>query len=485
MPNPPPSPVCGAAATSPPAPPEPLSLPTLPAPPPLPSADSLARNLANTSPLSVTGRVAAVVGGNVVVEGMTAPLGAVCRIELSQGQSSEAKVIGFNGVRPMLAPLGGSGAYAAGDRVTLVSHSLRIKVGPNLAGRVVDALGRPLDGQPLPLGLSLVDVDRPAPQSLSRPPIDQTLRTGVKAIDSLLTVGVGQRLGIFAGSGVGKSTLLGMLARQSQADAIVIAMVGERGREVREFMQRTLGEAGLRRSVLVVATSDQPATLRVQAAWTATAIAEAIRDTGQNVLLLVDSITRLAMAQRELSLAAGEPPTTRGYTPSVFAGLPQLVERAGRTETGAITAFYSVLVEGDDPNEPIADTMRGLLDGHIMLSRALASEAHWPAIDVLESLSRLQPQLVDAATAAAAERLRRELAEYRRHADLISLGAYRPGTNPELDRAIALRQPARELLTQTGDADYTLDALHGELRQLVATAAEQASEAEPYVCLPL
>jgi flagellum-specific ATP synthase len=434
--------------------------------PSLPNVQALASLIAAASPLIVSGRVSAVVGGNVIVEGMTAPLGAICRIELSQGQGTDAKVIGFNGVRPMLAPLGGSAAFSAGDRVTLIANSLRVMVGPALAGRVLDALGRPIDGKPLPRGLTIADVDQTAPASLSRPPINEPLATGVRAIDAMLTVGRGQRLGIFAGSGVGKSTLLGMLARGTAADAIVIAMVGERGREVREFIERTLGREGLQRSVIVVATSDQPASLRVQAAWTATAIAESMRDTGKNVLLLVDSVTRLAMAQRELSLAAGEPPTTRGYTPSVFAALPRLVERAGRTETGSITAFYSVLVEGDDHNEPIADTMRGLLDGHIVLSRALATDAYWPAIDVLESLSRLQPHLVDPATAAAANSLRRDLSEYRRHADLISIGAYRAGSNAALDRAIAMREPARALLTQQHDDHFTLEQTHAALQSL-------------------
>jgi flagellum-specific ATP synthase len=444
-------------------------------PPPLPDLPALLRNIATQSTLAVTGRVRAIVGGNVVVEGMTAPLGAICRIELSQGQTTDAKVIGFTGVCPMLAPLSGSAAFSAGDRVTLVAHSLRVMVGPQLIGRVLDALGQPIDGRPLPEGLAVADVDRPPPASLSRPPIDEPLETGVKAIDALLTIGRGQRIGIFAGSGVGKSTLLGMLARGTSADAIVIAMVGERGREVREFIQRTLGEEGLSRSVLVVATGDQAASLRVQAAWTATAIAEAMRDAGQNVLLLIDSVTRLAMAQRELSLAAGEPPTTRGYTPSVFAALPRLVERAGRTETGSITAIYSVLVEGDDQQEPIADTLRGLLDGHIVLSRSLASEGYWPAIDVLQSLSRLQPHLVDAATAESANRLRRELAEYRRHADLISIGAYRAGSNPALDRAIRLQEPARELLTQPSDVRFPLADTHAALQQLVADANDWAA----------
>ncbi len=435
--------------------------------PPLPNLAGCRWLVHSTPTHRVTGRVCAIVGGTVVVEGMTAPVGAVCRIDSSGELKTIARVIGFNGVHPILAPLTEGKSFAAGDRVEMISQSLRVSVGPAMLGRVVDALGRPIDGKPLPKGLAMIDVDRPAPESLDRPPINQPLATGVKAIDALLTIGQGQRLGIFAGSGVGKSTLLGMLARGTDADAIVIAMVGERGREVRDFIERTLGVDGVKRSVMVVATSDQPASLRMQAAWTATAIAEAIRDTGKNVLLLVDSVTRFAMAQRELSLAAGEPPTTRGYTPSVFASLPRLVERAGRTEIGSITAFYSVLVEGDDNNEPIADTMRGLLDGHFVLSRSLASESYWPAIDVLQSLSRLQPHLVQPDIKAAADQLRRHLAEYQKNSDLISIGAYRSGSNLSLDRAIAIKEPARMLLTQRSDELIPMAQTHAMLMALI------------------
>lgn len=437
--------------------------------PPLPDLAVMSENIRNAQTHHVTGRVAAISGATVVVEGMSAPVGAVCEIRTAS-MTTIARIVGFNGVKPILAPLTECKSLAAGDPVVLTSPSLRVGIGPMMLGRVLDALGRPIDGRPLPKGLSHVDVDRSAPASLERPPIDQPLATGVKAIDALLTLGQGQRIGIFAGTGVGKSTLLGMLARGTAADAIVIAMVGERGREVRDFIERTLGEEGVRRSVLVVATSDQPASLRIQASWTATAIAESIRDTGKNVLLLIDSVTRFAMAQRELSLAAGEPPTTRGYTPSVFAALPRLVERAGRTETGSITAVYSVLVEGDDTNEPIADTMRGLLDGHIVLSRALGSESYWPAIDVLQSLSRLQPHLVNTQVRSAADQLRRLLSEYQRNADLISIGAYRPGNNLMLDRAVAIREQARQLLTQQSHERIEMAQTHAALMSLVASA---------------
>jgi len=436
-------------------------------PPSLPTPDVIRQRLGATCPLAVRGRVAAVLGGNVIVEGMTVPLGSILRIELARGRRCDAQVIGFQGTRPVLAPLGEEAAFAAGDVVTLVDQGLRIPVGFRLMGRVLDALGHPLDGDEVGRGATALAGDSRAPASWSRPPIDEPISTGVRAIDAMLTVGRGQRMGIFAGSGVGKSSLLGMLARGTEADAIVVAMVGERGREVRDFVERALGPDGMARCVLVVATSDQPAALRVQAAWTASAIAESMRDEGGHVLLLVDSITRMAMAQRELSLAAGEPVTSRGYTPGVFAALPRLVERAGRSETGSITGFYSVLVEGDDLNEPIADTMRGLLDGHIVLSRSLAEEAHWPAIDILESVSRLQPHLVRPEVAEAAESLRRDLAEYRRHADLISIGAYRAGSQPSVDRAIAIRDAARGLLRQRGDQRFTLDAAQQDLLSLV------------------
>lgn len=424
----------------------PASLPV--SPNRLPSAASLARSMAAGPLARISGRVAGVAGGSIEVEGLSAAVGSLCRVQSSGGDSYLAKVIGFRSDRPVLAMLDEARGLAAGDVVEVVTDGVTVAVGPSLCGRVIDALGRPLDRQPPPTGLTRTRVDGEAPSSLDRPTIREPLETGVRVIDSMLTCGVGQRLGIFAGSGVGKSSLLGMLARGSSADAIVIALVGERGREVREFIEESLGPEGLQRSVLVVATSDQPATMRLQAAWTATAVAESLRDEGKHVMLLVDSVTRFALAQRELGLAAGEPPTTRGYPPSVFALLPRLVERAGRTERGSITAFYSVLVEGDDNNEPIADTLRGLLDGHIVLSRRLAGQAHWPAIDLLESLSRLQPQLVTAEHRQAAATIRRWIAEYEQHADLIAIGAYRSGSNAELDKAIAMRGAIREFLTQ-------------------------------------
>ncbi len=312
-------------------------------PPHLPDLESTERMIRTSVSFDVRGRVAAVAGESIEIEGMTAPLGAICQLRSSDGVTARGRVIGFHGVRPVLAPLERLGALSSGDPVRLIDTTLRLRVGASLCGRVIDAFGHPLDGMPLPQNLVTVDADRDPPESLDRPPIDTPLETGVQAIDAMLTCGQGQRLGIFAGSGVGKSTLLGMLARGSEADRIVIGLVGERGREVKEFLTNCLGETGFARSVVVVATSDRPAAQRVCAAWTATAIAEAYRDEGHNVLLLLDSVTRFALAQRELGLAAGEPPTTRGYPPSVFNMLPRLVERSGRTSKGSITAFYTVL----------------------------------------------------------------------------------------------------------------------------------------------
>lgn len=449
--------------------------------PMLPEAAPFLQSIADGTPMRIRGRVAAVSGGNIEIEGMTAPVGAICRIRMAAGNCCNARLIGFQGVRPILAPLAFPDGVAAGDEVELLSNKARVAVGPALRGRVINALGEPIDGKPLPPGLIPAELERPCPESLQRPSISDPLETGVRAIDAFLSCGRGQRLGIFAGSGVGKSTLLSMLVQGTAADTIVVGMVGERGREVREFIEHSLGEAGLQRSVIVAATSDQPAALRVQAAWTATAVAESLRDAGQNVLLLIDSVTRFALAQREIGLAAGEPPTTRGYPPSVFAMLPRLVERAGTTEQGAITAFYSVLVEGDDTNEPVADTLRGLLDGHIILSRQLASESHWPAIDILSSLSRLQARIVEPNVRAAADLLRQSMAEYRRNADLIAIGAYKAGTNPQLDRAIAIRQPLQQLICQSTDDRWPMEKTHQELIRLAnaLTAAAAATAQQP------
>ncbi len=454
-------------------------------PPPLPELDSIDQTIAAAVTHQVFGQVAAIAGESIEIAGMTAPIGAICEIHSLGGKPKRCQVIGFRGVSPILAPLERLESVAAGDRVRLVDTVLKIRVGDGLCGRVIDAFGRPLDDRKLPCDLVSYDANRQPPESLDRPPIDQPLQTGVRAIDTMLTCGRGQRLGIFAGSGIGKSTLLGMLARGSSADRIVIGMVGERGREVQDFLKRSLGEAGFARSVVVVATSDRPAAQRVAAAWTATAIAESFRDRGQDVLLLLDSVTRFATAQRELGLAAGEPPTTRGYPPSVFNLLPRLVERAGRTGRGSITAFYTVLVEGDDNNEPIADALRGLLDGHIVLSRSLAAESHWPPIDVLGSLSRLQPHLVRPELNQTISAVRRLLSDYRDNRDLISIGAYRAGSDPKIDLAIAMRGPLNDFLTQSSEQLTSLTDSQAQLTQLINSAATAAELARTHASVPV
>jgi len=399
-------------------------------------------------PYGISGRVRSVRGTTIVVDGLPVPVGSLVRIVRRNQDSLNAEVIGFDGGRTVLAPLDNFDGVGQGDTVELFQTYRSVKVCPELIGRVLDATGNPIDdGTTLPFGIKM-PCDTPPVPALTRPPIDKILPTQIRSIDSFLTIGYGQRIGIFAGSGVGKSTLLGMLARGTQADCVVIALIGERGREVREFLDRDLGEEGRAKSVTVVATSDQPAPKRILAAKTATAIAESLRDEGNNVLLLMDSVTRFAMAQREVGLAAGEVPTTRGYPPSVFAMLPQLVERAGINQRGSITALYTVLVEGDDTNEPISDAMRGLLDGHIHLSRSIAAHGRYPAIDILPSLSRLQSQLISKEMRLAAESIRGLMATYKENEDLIHIGAYQRGSKVAIDRAIQLRSAIESLLAQ-------------------------------------
>lgn len=406
------------------------------------------QNLQRVVPFGVTGRVRSIRGTTIIVDGLPVPVGALVKIHRRQQDPLQAEVIGFDGGKTLLAPLDNWDGVSQGDHVELFQTYRSVSVSPDILGRVLDATGKPMDELPaLSLGRKVPCDAAPVP-ALQRPPIDRILSTQVRAIDSFLTLGCGQRLGIFAGSGVGKSTLLGMLARGTQADCVVIGLIGERGREVREFLERDLGEVGRKKSVTVVATSDQPAPKRILAAKTATAIAEALRDEGRNVLLLMDSVTRFAMAQREVGLAAGEVPTTRGYPPSVFAMLPQLVERSGINQRGSITALYTVLVEGDDTNEPISDTLRGLLDGHIHLSRSIAARSRYPAIDVLPSLSRLQSHLVTDESRRAAEQVRSMMALYRENEDLINIGAYTRGSNPQIDKAIQLRPVIEAFLAQ-------------------------------------
>ncbi|MEW6661723.1 MAG: flagellar protein export ATPase FliI [Bacillota bacterium] len=395
------------------------------------------RRLQEVDPLRCSGKIAQVIGLTVEATGLKAPVGELCEIEtLAKGHKIVAEVVGFKNKRTLLMPLGSLEGIGPGCQVTSLGRQHDIMTGPHLLGQVLDGLGRPISQQEVNSGQAgcPYPVNNPPPSPLARSRIKEVLATGIKAIDAMLTCGKGQRIGIFSGSGVGKSTLLGMIARHSNADVNVIGLIGERGREVLEFLERDLGD-GLQKSVVVVATSDQPPLIRIKGAFVATAIAEYFRDQGKSVILMMDSITRFANAQREVGLAVGEPPATRGYPPSVFALLPRLLERGGNTKKGAITGMYTVLVEADDMNEPVADAVRGILDGHIVLSRDLAQRNHFPAIDVLASISRLMPELVDAKHRELAGKLRDYLAAYREAEDLINIGAYEEGSNPRVDAA--------------------------------------------------
>ena len=404
-------------------------------------------------PVGLTGSVTRIVGLTVAVAGFPAPLGAICRISREHGPAVEAAVVGFQGEETLLLSYGDLVGVCRGNRVALSQSVPGVRVGDRLLGRVINGRGRFLDGLPPAALPHRVELDQAPTPALQRPRIDSPLTTGVRVIDSLLTCGRGQRLGIFSGSGVGKSTLLGQMARASSAEVNVVILVGERGREVREFLERDLGPEGLAKSVVVVATSDEPAIMRLQAAFLGTAIAEFFRDSGRDVLLMMDSVTRFALAQREIGLAAGEPPATRGYPPSVFGLLPRLLERSGRSDRGSITGIYTVLVEGDDTNEPIADAVRGILDGHIVLSRKLAEQNHWPAVDVLASVSRSMNDVVDNEHMQAARTIKHLLAAYEQSEDLISIGAYQRGASPLVDRAIELRDSIKRH-TQQAASEY-------------------------------
>ncbi len=397
------------------------------------------RIIRRSDSLRVNGKVAQVIGVVVESVGPPAHLGEICTIRTRRNAPPiPAEVVGFKGARVLLMPLGELHEISQGNEVVATGSSLRAPVGQGLLGRVLDGLGHPIDDKGPLQGVSEASVNRQPPNPMTRRRITEPLAFGVRAIDGLLTCGKGQRVGIFAGSGVGKSTLLGMIARNTEADVNVIALIGERGREVRDFIERDLGEEGLRRSVVVVATSDQAAICRLKGAVVATTIAEYFRDLGLNVMLMMDSVTRYAWAQREIGLAVGEPPTTRGYTPSVFALLPRLLERSGTSDKGSITGVYTVLVDGDDMNEPIADAVRSILDGHIVLSRELVARNHYPAIDVLNSVSRLMSELATPEHKAAAGEMRDVLATHKSAEDLINVGAYAAGSNPRIDRACAL-----------------------------------------------
>lgn len=426
---------------------------------------------------ALVGSVVETVGMTAAVADFPAPVGALVRIERASGQVIEGEVIGFREGHTLVYLLTPTNGVRRGNRVRLVRTTRTVRAGESLLGRVVDAHGRCIDGRPQPMLPERVRPDRQPPAATERPRIRVPLATGVQAIDAMLTCGRGQRVGIFSGSGVGKSVLLGMMARHTDADVIVIGLVGERGREVNEFLQRDLGRDGLARSVVVVATSNEPALSRVHAAFTATALAEYFRDQGRNVLLLMDSVTRFAMAQREIGLAAGEPPTTRGYPPSMFALLPRLVERAGMSPRGSITAFYSVLVEGDDETEPVADTVRGLLDGHVWLSRKLAARSHYPAVDVLQSISRLMNDVASPRHIDAAVTIRRLLAAYQENEDLLSIGAYRRGSNRTVDAAVDMREAIDGLFCQAVDRSLPFDEVVQQLAALAAQAKAKINTA--------
>ena len=435
-----------------------------------PMIDAIRTQVRHLPTVQRLGTVTAVTGLIIESDGPNVGLGELCLLRSPRADFSvQAEVVGFREHRVLLMPLGETAGLHVGCEVAAMERPPLPKPGPEMLGRVLDALGRPFDG----LGMLSVEQSDAStgtpPHPLRRQRITTPFPTGVRAIDAFVPIGRGQRLGLFAGSGVGKSTLLGMIARNSQADVVVVALVGERGREVREFLEKDLGTEGLKRSIVVVATSDQPAPLRLRAAFTATSIAEAWRNQGKNVLLLMDSVTRFAMAQREIGLAIGEPPATRGYTPSVFAMLPRLLERSGAGETGAITAIYTVLVEGDDMNEPVADAVRGILDGHLVLSRHLAHFNHYPAIDVLESVSRLTRDICTPEEVALAAKAREQLALYRKNEDLISIGAYQKGANAALDQAIALHDPLGKFARQSVN-DHTARAqVFTHLKQIVGT----------------
>ena len=427
----------------------------------------LKSHLDGVTTLRLQGRVLGVTGLRVRLALPGARVGDVVSIRRRGAPPLAAEVVGFDDLGVIALPLGEALGVGPEDLVESSGAPLQVHAGSALLGRVLDGLGQPLDGA-LPEGLAAVPVDRPSPPALERRRVDTVLGTGLRVVDGLLTVGVGQRVGLFAGSGVGKSTLLASMARGSSADVVVVALVGERGREVKDFIEQTLGREARARSVVVVATSDSPALVRLRAAQVATAQAEYFRDQGASVLLLVDSITRVARAQREVGLAAGEPPARRGYPPSVFALLPRLLERSGQGARGAITAIYTVLVEGDDLEEPVADEVRGILDGHIVLSRAVAARGHYPAVDVLASLSRVMPAIADPEHRAAATRIRGLLATLEEKRELVSLGAYKTGSDPRVDEALAARSSLESFLCQSQEEIVEFGTVRSQLIALAA-----------------
>lgn len=420
--------------------------------------------LASLDTMRVIGSVRGLVGLSIRAMIPDVRIGEVVRIERRRGTALLAEVVGFELDFVMLMPLGATDGIGPGDPVIATGRALRLRCGPSMLGRVLDGLGHPIDGGPEIEGESW-DVMRAPPNPMSRPRISRALPLGVRALDALLTVGEGQRVGLFAGSGVGKSTLLGQIARQADADVFVACLIGERGREVMEFLEDALGTSGRQRGVVVCATSDMPALVRMRSAWVATAIAEWFRDRGKRVLLMMDSVTRFARALREVGLALGEPPARRGYPPSVFAMLPQLLERSGTSERGSITAFYTVLVEGGDMDEPIADEVRGILDGHVVLDRSLGARGRWPAIDPLSSLSRVMDQVTTREHREASEKVRSLLALYESKRDLVMLGAYKAGTDARLDVALERIHAIEAFLGQPKDEHAPFD---GSIERLLS-----------------
>ena len=422
--------------------------------------------ISDTNFKHVEGFVNKVIGLTIEVEGIKAFVGEVCNIYNDRNDEIPAEVVGFKDGNIVLMPLGELIGISPGCRIVPTGKQLSVRCSDELLGRVIDGIGNPIQGDAIENG-DFYALDRQPPDPLKRRRIKEIIPTGIKAIDGFITIGEGQRIGIFAGSGVGKSTTLGMIARYAQADVNVIALVGERGREVLDFIEKDLGPEGLKKSVIVCATSDKPALVRLKGAFTATAIAEYFRDQGKKVILMMDSVTRFAMAQREIGLAVGEPPATKGYTPSVFAMLPRLMERAGMASIGSITAFYTVLVDGDDFNEPISDAVRSILDGHIVLSRQLASKNHYPAIDILNSISRLMAEIVDEDHKACASKVRDMLATYKNSEDLINIGAYVKGSNKKIDLAIEKYDSIISFLKQKIKENVTLSSTIDNLKQIV------------------
>ena len=427
----------------------------------------------NTNPHKHYGKVLRLVGLMIESKGPVAKVGEVCYIHSENKNKPPilSEVVGFNNEKIILMPYAEVNEIGPGCLVEATGKPLMVRVGRSLIGKVIDSLGNCLDESEFPKGLTKFETTQSAPNPLTRSPISKPIQIGIKAIDGLLTVGEGQRIGIFAGSGVGKSTLLGMIARNSNADMNVIALIGERGREVREFIENELGEEGLNRSIVVAATSDQPALMRIRGAYTATAISEYFRNLGFKVNLMMDSITRVAMAQREVGLAIGEPPTTKGYTPSVFSILPKLLERTGTSREGSITAFYTVLVDGDDMNEPIADAVRGILDGHFVLDRKLAEKAHFPAINILKSISRVMNQVTDSDHLKLAQQIRTLLSIYEENSELIQIGAYKKGTNQKIDEAITFYPIIKSFLKQNFTEYVSFDETKNLMNEILSGGA--------------